>query len=494
MKTYKSKCIKRFFAVVLSIFISCPYVFAGEVGVITSVEGRVDVLRVNSETAAPLREGEAISVGDAIRTKSNSKAEVTFNDKSILRLAHNSRVEVKDYQLDKNNNRKTANIMLDRGKARTIIAKMPGSADFVISTPNSQGRVKGSDIFAFYQAGNSGMLVAEGKLSVANIAHPESELIVPAGTSVLVPLGELPKGPRQYFELEKKLHEKDTDIPKAVSVPKGEGEVVIKGVISKMSGDVKITKKGDTVARPINLSDILDEGDKIVTGANGSIEIRLDNGNVLNLKPNTELVFIKLTMDIKTGEYENSFYSSMGKIRARIENLKGKSTFKVRTPTAVSGARGTIMYMDILPSLTTAFFEGGGGYLNNLISGINKILDAGQNASADGQGNVSDPDYTSDADREAYGEGWDPGSGTEGYSAPEGTTGSYLYDDDTGAGAGPGGADTPETGGAAGGEFFDDLPITETGATGGGTTPTKAPLVFDGDTSNGDEDGSFDGD
>ncbi len=470
MKNYGRKFITMFSIAIFSVLISYSCVYAEDIGRITYTEGRVDVLRTNSEVAAPIRESEAIAVGDAVRTKANSKAEITFNDKSVLRLAQNTRLEIKDYTLDKKNNRKNAEIMLDRGKARAIIAKMSDAADFVISTPNAKGKVKGSDVFAFYQSGNSGMLVSEGRLSVINIAHPEKELIVPAGNAVAVPSQDLPNGPRPYFELEKKFHEQDTNIPPSVS-KKGEASV-IKGVLVKMSGKVKITTKGAAAAHEANLNEIIGEGDTIETGDNGMVAIRFDNGNAINLKPNSKLLLDKLVMDPKTGEYENSFESSTGAIRARIENLKGKSTFKIKTPLAVTGARGTIMYLFINPDTIKAYFEGGNGFISSTLSTNHKDIDAGDNSSANDRGDVTDPAHTTQAEREALEEGWEPGSGTEGYSSPDGTTNSYLFSIYTGFGI----ITPPESGTR---DPFSGFPFTEKGGpTSSVVVVTEEPLKF----------------
>ncbi|MDP3804621.1 MAG: FecR domain-containing protein, partial [Candidatus Omnitrophota bacterium] len=333
----------KILVLVLAALLISPCAFAVGVGKVTYVEGRVDISRAGLETAIPLREGEEISVGDSLRTKSNSRAEVDFYDKSKLRLAQNSRVEITDYQLDNNNRRKTATIKLDRGKSRTIISKMPDAADFNILTPNAEGKVKGSDIFTFYQAGTSGMLVAEGNLALKSIAHPEASLAVPAGNSAVVNIEGAASGPRPYMELEKKLHEQDTCIPPSVS-KKGE-TASIKGALVKMAGDVRITTKGASASHDAGYNEILGEGDTIETGDNGMVEIKFDNGCGLNLKPNTQITITKLIIDPRTGEYQNLFESSKGKIRARIENLKGKSSFEIKTPIAICGARGTIMYV-----------------------------------------------------------------------------------------------------------------------------------------------------
>lgn len=444
------------FALVTVSVVFCQALFAEEIGTVTYVEGRVDLARAGSETATPLMQGEMVSIGDALRTKSNSKAEITFKDETSVRLASNTRIEIRDYKLDKNNKRLTATILLDRGKARAIIAKMPDAAEFNIDTPNTNGTVKGSDIFAFYQAGNTGMLVREGRLSVNNIALPDEKILIPAGNSVVVPLEESPKGPRPYFELEKKLLEQDTEVPRSIS--RKEKDAIIKGVVNNLSGDVKITPSGESLPHAARLNEIVGEGDKIQTGPDGMIEIRLDNGNALNLKPDSELVIVKMRIDPATGEYENLFTSRMGKIKARIEGLKGKSRFEVRSPTAISGARGTIMYLEIMPNLTKSFFEGGKGYISSVLSGITKVIDAGQNSRADAGGSVADSTYTTDSDRMNISEGWTPGNGVEGYSSPEGGN-VYMFASNMGTDQGIG--IDQMSGYEPGGGFFSDVPFAQ---------------------------------
>ena len=493
MDAIHKKPLGKVISLVLALLLAAPYAFAGEIGRVTYVEGRADLFRPESPMTMPLREGDTVSVGDAVRTKSQSKIEIAFDDTTLVRLAANSKIEIQDYQLGPDKTRTTATIRLDRGKIRTIIAKMAHPADFNIATPNAKGTVKGSDIFAFYQAGNSGMLVSEGELSIANISHPENLLVIPSGNSVLVGLEDLPKGPRPYFELEKKLHESDTSIPPQKL--KAENVTTIRGTISKLSGDVRITAKGTASSRPASINDILQEGDTIQTGSDGLVEIRLDNGNVLNLKQNTHIEILSLIIsDPKTGEYINSFYSTKGEIRARVEGLTGRSSFTVKSPSAVCGARGTIMYLEINPVSTRAFFEGGAGFMQNVISGLEKAVEAGYNSTANSGGSITDPLPTTGDDNASLGEGWEPGSGVEGYSAPEGTVGVYLASDETGALTIVGREDL-DTSGIGGTEFFGDLPFE--GTTGTTTTVEEEPLTsfgtLYGETSRFDTTGALEG-
>jgi len=414
----------RIAAIALSIAVACPYAYAASIGKVTYVEGRVDVTRPGSDMATPLREGDGISIGDAVRAKANSKTEITFNDKSTLRVAQNSKIVVKDYVLDSGNNRKTADIMLERGKARTIISKMADKAEFRISTPNAMGMVRGSDVYASYQAGSSSMLVAEGKLFITNPLYPNEELVVPAGNSVMVPSDEKPNGIRPYMDFEKKLQEQETSIP--TSVVRSVNATTLKGVFTNISGDVRVTSKGSESSHEASVNEILGEGDKVETGNDGIAEISFENGNGMNLKENTNIKIIKLIQDPKTGQYENKFEASMGNVRARIEKLKEtNSTFEVKTPTAVCGARGTLMYVQVTPGNTRVFFEGGVGNLHSLISSLQTAVEAGYSASADDNGNITEPYIPDSGERFDWTEGWNAGNGTEGYSSPEGV-GVYL--------------------------------------------------------------------
>ncbi|MCX5705377.1 MAG: FecR domain-containing protein [Candidatus Omnitrophica bacterium] len=471
--------------------------FAQEVGRVTYVEGRVDMLKAGAKEAVMIKADEPVSVGDFIRTKSDSKAEIVFNDESVVRVAQNSRLQVKDYQLS-GDKRKTATILLERGKARTTIAKMPGGTPFIILTPNAQGTIKGSDIFSFYQAGNSGMLVSEGMLSVFNIARPDEIVSVRPGEAVLIPLQESPKGPRAFLEMEKRMEEVETNIPPALSRRKS--MAVIMGTMIKFSGEVKIISKGKSLAHPARPNERLEAGDRIQTGKNGVAEIVFDNGNAMYLKSNTDITITKLINDPETQEYENLFDAKVGKIKARIERLSGKSKFEVRTPTAVCGARGTIMYLGVSETgETESFFEGGTGFVTSLGNNQTEFVGAGEKAGVSVDGEVSDSAPVSESEQMSFDEGFDPGTGTEGQGV--GSADGYLYgsgnntDSEGGIGT-EGEADQAEgaamdatltEGDPAVGEVFIDIPVTEAGTVEEPTsedpvTPTPTHDVLVGNT------------
>lgn len=192
----------------------------------------------------------------------------------------------------------------------------------------------------------------------------------------------------------------------------------MKATVVKVAGDVRVKSRASLIWHNAKVNEVLNAGDRIETRKDGSIEIKLDNNNVISLKPNTKITLAKLTHNLKTKDYENLLEATKGKIRAKVEKIKGNSKFEIKTPTAIAAVRGTTVYLDILPHLTTAFFEGGNGTLTNTFSNETENVGDGNSSSADNQGNVTNPAPASQEEQSQWESGWDVGA--EGYTPPEG--------------------------------------------------------------------------
>jgi hypothetical protein len=175
------KC--AFFWVVLAILafqwgMSTNAQAADVVGRLTQVEGRVDILRGGKLPATPVKLNDGVQVGDFIRTKSMSKAQITFIDKSTMTVAPESRVAIESYMVDPSQNKRNAVVQLFQGLAQVVVSKIYKSAepDFVVKTKTAIMGVRGTDFGIRIYPNSSDVLNFEGLLQVGNILPEVSQL------------------------------------------------------------------------------------------------------------------------------------------------------------------------------------------------------------------------------------------------------------------------------------------------------------------------------
>jgi len=171
------------------------------VGKFSFVQGRVDILREGNPPAIPAEKSGLVFVKDIIRTKSDSRAEVTFRDGNILRIDQRSRVDISEYFMEEG---KTKGVVrLARGKVEAIVEKSvvkrisvsPEANRFEIHTPNAVAGVRGTDIYAFYFNNISVFLTSDGMAYVYNRDTPGVVTVLPAGYMTTVLGSNLPQLP-----------------------------------------------------------------------------------------------------------------------------------------------------------------------------------------------------------------------------------------------------------------------------------------------------------
>lgn len=150
------------------ILLSVTPVLAEVIGQISFVDGRVDILKHGQDIAVPVEAGASLSSGDIIRTKSNSRAEITFLDNSAVRLAEGTRVGINNYLLNDKGERKDAELTLFRGKMRALISKSPdtapGISDFKVNTAEARADAMGTDFYFIHESGSSWFYGAKGSV------------------------------------------------------------------------------------------------------------------------------------------------------------------------------------------------------------------------------------------------------------------------------------------------------------------------------------------
>ena len=118
--------------------------------------------------------------------------------------------------------------------------------------------------------------------------------------------------------------------------------------LAQEAGHVKVTKGSVQIERggqkiPATLGAMVQAGDVVVTGVDGSVGITFLDNSLLSAGPNSVLAIDRFAFDSTT--HQGSFESSLKKGTLAVVSGKlakqSPDAMKVRTPAAVLGVRGT---------------------------------------------------------------------------------------------------------------------------------------------------------
>ena len=228
---YKSHHKISIITFVFALFILIPSVFhvkivgaAEPAGRFTFVEGRVDLLAGGALPASAVKVGDPVYVKDIIRTKSDSKAEITFEDNSMLRIAQRSRIDISEYITEAG--KRSTVIRLPRGNVQAIVPQetvkpisiSPEANRFEIHTPNAVAGVRGTEFFVFQENNFTGVFVTEGIACVQNPRFLTDMVCVPAGFMTLVDELRRPQPPRRATNTEMRRLERGVRMVEAVQL------------------------------------------------------------------------------------------------------------------------------------------------------------------------------------------------------------------------------------------------------------------------------------
>ena len=121
--------------------------------------------------ANPVKVDDGVEAGDVVRTKSLSKAMITFIDNSTLTISPESRVAIEEYMFDPVREKRNAVVQLFQGLAHVVVHKVfkPADPDFVIKTHTAIMGIRGTE-FGIRLSPNSSMILDfQGDIQVGNI-------------------------------------------------------------------------------------------------------------------------------------------------------------------------------------------------------------------------------------------------------------------------------------------------------------------------------------
>lgn len=163
-------------------------------------------------------------------------------------------------------------------------------------------------------------------------------------------------------------------------------------VATKVRGKVDLVKSGNVKRNPLKQGMILEDGDKIFTGASGFVAVVfIDDKSLIKIKEDTEL---EITGRRTNASISKKINMDMGTIRAMVSKQR-KGDFVVQTPTSVASVKGTDFWVISNP-FTGDQLLGLDGLVNftNLLTGQSIDIGAGftGNSTPDGSLNSGETD------------------------------------------------------------------------------------------------------
>ena len=181
----------------ISFIISC-FIFlffagishAALAGKVTVLQGRVDVLKPGKNVTAPVKAGDIVDVGDIYRAKSDGRAEITFLNGNVLKIAPNSRAEIQEAMFE--GDRNISVIKLYRGRVQAssspeFVKKVAAFAEgnkFEVHTPNAVAGIRGSTMIVSFIQGTTGTLFVNGTGYQFNPNDPQRRIVVIVGGTI----------------------------------------------------------------------------------------------------------------------------------------------------------------------------------------------------------------------------------------------------------------------------------------------------------------------
>jgi hypothetical protein len=143
---------------------------AAPVGRFVQVEGSVDLMRGGKFPAVPVKIQDEVEQGDAVRTKSLSKAEIRFVDDTVLTVAPESRVAIDEYIYDAAKSKRQATVEVFRGIVHFVVTKiLQAEPDFIMKTHTGVLGVRGTGWYAQLTAQHTDIYNEQGTTEVHNL-------------------------------------------------------------------------------------------------------------------------------------------------------------------------------------------------------------------------------------------------------------------------------------------------------------------------------------
>ncbi len=162
----KDTLMKRILFLIITILaITMPAsALAKSIGLFTAVSGTVEVR--SEDVSRQVEAGAIVNVSDVVYTFDNARAEITFHDGNIIRLASNTSLQVTEYEMRGLESSQVISLLM--GKLRNIVNVIYGAdstgkkGKYEIHTGIAICGVRGTDFFVYHEDEVSGAIFLKG--------------------------------------------------------------------------------------------------------------------------------------------------------------------------------------------------------------------------------------------------------------------------------------------------------------------------------------------
>lgn len=116
------------------------------------------------------------------------------------------------------------------------------------------------------------------------------------------------------------------------------------GVVSFLKGKAKVKASPE---QDLALGGSIPEGAMVTTFKESRLEMKLDDGSLIRLGPNSSLVLKQYREDPATGAKITNLHLEKGKVWLNVARVGGEGNFTVSTRSAVAAVKGTVFRADV---------------------------------------------------------------------------------------------------------------------------------------------------
>jgi len=171
------------------------------IGHVTGLEGKVTVLPQGKFAPELLTLRRPVFREDIIETDRASKVRIMLTDATVISLAEQSRLELKEFSQEIRQQTRAGRFAMTLGVFRAILKEMMPPSTFEVITPTAVAAIRGTDLMGEVSPNSTAIVVLDGTVGVSNVrpSVPDQAILTP-GMGTTVTSDQPPSAPTRWSE------------------------------------------------------------------------------------------------------------------------------------------------------------------------------------------------------------------------------------------------------------------------------------------------------